>query len=90
MGGGDQGIFNDRGHYLAAYALLLFHVIEYCEEVLRVHELIFSFLWRRLLAKKRAETTRVPTQQLPIVDSVKILSKHTIWSIGEMGVLCYA
>ena len=60
VGGGNQGILDHRAHHLAAYALLLFHVIEYCEEVLCVHVLIFFGFWRPLLAKKRVETFEFP------------------------------
>lgn len=52
VSGGNQGILNDRGHHLAAYALLLFHVIEYCEEVLCIHVLIYFVVGGRLVAKK--------------------------------------
>jgi hypothetical protein len=60
VSGGNQGILNDRGHHLAAYALLLFHVIEYCEEVLCIHVLIYFVVGGRLVAKKRVETFEFP------------------------------
>ena len=60
VSGGNQGILDDRGHHLAAYALLLFHVIEYCEEVLCIHVLIYFVVGGRLVAKKRVETFEFP------------------------------